>query len=1018
MEDFLLVVLLVAVVWLAVRLSRLSARVKQLEGQQHRLSSPAAPAYSPATAPPASAQPTVVPALTVAHTAPPATAPYRAPYIPPPPPVAIPAPPIATPRPAPPPAAVNAPRPAPTPPTFATPREPKPHVSLEARLGQNWLNKLGITALVIGLALGLGKLITYIGPLGKDAIGFALALGLLALGLFLERKPTYKLFGRVLIGGGWALTFFLTFALYHVEPLRILHSEGLDLTLMFLVAAGMVAHSLRYRSQTVTTLAFLLAFVTVGLSNVTLFSLVAGAILTAALALIVYRERWYALGLAGLLGVYFNHFLWLHRVLPNGGLDYLHTHHQPFPDFLPSALLLLAYWLLFRLVYVFRPPLAIAQDRDHDVNQTLATTAALLNSAGLLGLLKYQSSHPEWAFYGLIALGLVELAFALIARGGLKPDTEAQPNRIAFITLSSLASVMLLAAIPFRFHSTAAHNSGWPLLWLLEAEAFYLTGIRLPERVFRRLGLLASLLTGVLITLAAQAQLSLARPITHAGSDTAIFLSGAALLWFNAEFTTRRWRTLLANQFDTFALRLSSYLAAVLAAVGLTLLLHPTSAWLGVTWLLLALALAQASDSLHARDLATQSDILALLAILRTLATNLWLATEHTHGLSTRLLTLSLTAALLYLATRRRTAAYTLPVNAIAATYSWLAAAIVALLCWYQLEPIAVAVAWGVFGLILFELSYLFKRNYLRHQAYALLAASFIRIFFANLQVPGSNGTLSPSLYTVLPLIAAFAYVYERIHSAPTPTRIDRIAGIVFAWCSVIAAATLLYFELQPAWVVLAWTVLAIALLALATSLKRPIFVAQSLVVLAAVAVRAIGWHLFSPAPLATTLTTSRVFTIGLTSALLLLALPLAFHLRSHFTQSRLTHETSSPLQALSTFAGPITALLHHPEQPFYFVPLTLLTLLLYVHFSGGRITIAWVVLGLCAFLFALTVKERTYRLSGLGLLLLAVAKVLAWDVWHASPTDRYLTLIIMGASLLLVSFLYSRYKETLLKLL
>jgi hypothetical protein len=38
--------------------------------------------------------------------------------------------------------------------------------------------------------------------------------------------------------------------------------------------------------------------------------------------------------------------------------------------------------------------------------------------------------------------------------------------------------------------------------------------------------------------------------------------------------------------------------------------------------------------------------------------------------------------------------------------------------------------------------------------------------------------------------------------------------------------------------------------------------------------------------------------------------------------------------------------------------------------------------------------------------------------VWHANPTDRYITLIVIGASLLLVSFLYSRYKETLLKLL
>ena len=107
--------------------------------------------------------PSATPAVAATQTPPPATAPYRAPYIPPPPPLEKPAP----------------PRAAPAPPTSATtPHEPKPHVSLEARLGQNWLNKLGITALVIGLALGLGKIITTLGPLGKDAIGFIKLFGL------------------------------------------------------------------------------------------------------------------------------------------------------------------------------------------------------------------------------------------------------------------------------------------------------------------------------------------------------------------------------------------------------------------------------------------------------------------------------------------------------------------------------------------------------------------------------------------------------------------------------------------------------------------------------------------------------------------------------------------------------------------------------------------------------------------------------------------------------------------------
>jgi uncharacterized membrane protein len=65
-------------------------------------------------------------------------------------------------------------------------------------------------------------------------------------------------------------------------------------------------------------------------------------------------------------------------------------------------------------------------------------------------------------------------------------------------------------------------------------------------------------------------------------------------------------------------------------------------------------------------------------------------------------------------------------------------------------------------------------------------------------------------------------------------------------------------------------------------------------------------------------------------------------------------------------------------------------------------------------FLFALWVGERSYRLSGLGLLLLCVGKIVVIDVWGLGARDRYVTFIIMGGALLLVSFLYTKYRETI----
>jgi hypothetical protein len=57
-------------------------------------------------------------------------------------------------------------------------------------------------------------------------------------GLLLERRKKYQIFSRAGIGGGWALTFFVTYAMYHVSATHILSSQTIDLILMMLVAVG------------------------------------------------------------------------------------------------------------------------------------------------------------------------------------------------------------------------------------------------------------------------------------------------------------------------------------------------------------------------------------------------------------------------------------------------------------------------------------------------------------------------------------------------------------------------------------------------------------------------------------------------------------------------------------------------------------------------------------------------------------------------------------------------------------
>src|SRR5213594_2611098 len=65
-------------------------------------------------------------------------------------------------------------------------------------------------------------------------------------------------------------------------------------------------HTLRYKSQSVTGIAFLLAFLTVTISHSTVYSMTAGALLGAGLAVTVGQMQWFEMEVLGILATYLN----------------------------------------------------------------------------------------------------------------------------------------------------------------------------------------------------------------------------------------------------------------------------------------------------------------------------------------------------------------------------------------------------------------------------------------------------------------------------------------------------------------------------------------------------------------------------------------------------------------------------------------------------------------------------------------------------------------------------------------
>lgn len=855
-------------------------------------------------------------------------------------------------------------------------------LNLEEVLGTDWLNKLGMMILVIGVALFLAYEMRELGAAGKVLVGFAVGGGFLGAGIFFERRERWRILARAVMGGGWALLYFTTYAMNHVGAAKVLESETLDFVLLLIVAAAMVAHTLRYDSRVVTGLAFLLAFSTINISHAPPSSLLASAILAVALVVIVGRRRWFDLEVLAIAAVYVNHFLWLRPII-----EPMEGHRHPFPEFIPSVALLIFYWFVFRVSYVLR-------DKLNDEQERVSTFGAVLNSFLLLSVMKYQSVHPEWAFYALLVIGAMEFAIGQLP--------IARRRRPAFVVLTVIGTTLMVAAIPFKYSGETL-----PILWLAEAEALFLAGVFLDEIIFCRLGLLASMLVALQLNRFAVGELYDTQwKGFHPGErlrGIMEFATTVLIFYGDAHWLARRSPRLNESPFERVMLRVLSFVAAITAIIGIWWL--TPEPWVAVGFAALGLSLIVLGSRANIRDFVYQAHAVTVLAFLRVLDVNFW---EPSPNLKVRVATVVLTAAMIYASAHWSGMKRTVSVKYASSWHTWAASLLVGMLAWHELQPISVALAWTILGLVLFEAGCAWRLPQLRLQAYLAFVFSFLRLFFVNFNAAGVPGSFSPRSYTIVPLALAFFYAYGVLDASHDEV-FDRDrrwkAAEVLCFLGTFTLAGWARFELQPDWVVAAWAAMIWVLAAIAWRYEKRIFLHQGLLLGAAVLMRGSMHNFYERSYFPAPFWQSRSVTVGATVALLFAVLPFAFKLR---------RAPDAEIATRGRLRRMFDALGRRPDQVFFFIPLCLLTVLLALEVPKGMVTMAWGVEAVAIFLFALLVGQRSYRLSGLGLLLVCVGKILVLDVWGLQPRDRYLTFIVLGAALLGVSFLYTRYREAI----
>ena len=419
----------------------------------------------------------------------------RAPAAPAPAPVPTAAPasapvPLASEPPIPEPAAVLAPAPAlASAPLSSQPPAQKPAAAAMATgssdpwelvVGASWLSKIGALVVIIGVALFARYAFAEVTPIGRVASGYAATVGMLAFGVVLERRDRYRNYAYALIAGGWAGVYFMTYAMHAVDATLVIDDDFVATSCLAVVAMGMIVHSLWYRSQTVTTLTYVVAYATLALTPLSGFSLVASVLLSVSVILVAERLGWWRVSVAGLASTY-GLFAIRREVFAGGVMD---------PHALAPYLTLAAYWLTFDIADI----LALRRSRGGAAAPLFALNAVGLMGAAFLELPLNDSIQFSWF---LAASGLAYLTSAVVRARllGRRTAGPAGTDVVRFGTVHAAVAIgagLFAWAIDLRFEGRRE-----VLALLLEAEMLVASGFALGDRYIRLIGSTCAMLVSL-----------------------------------------------------------------------------------------------------------------------------------------------------------------------------------------------------------------------------------------------------------------------------------------------------------------------------------------------------------------------------------------------------------------------------------------------------------------------------------------------------------------------------------------
>ena len=334
-----------------------------------------------------------------------------------------------------------------------------PQDSLEAVIGGNWLNKIGIAAIILGMAYFLRYSIEnrWIGEMGRIILGTLTGLGLLLGGEALQRKQ-YRGYGITIASGGVAILYFSIFAAFNFYNLI---AQLPALFLMVLITTSAVLTALRYDARVMAWIGILGGFLTpvmlsTGRDNqVGLFIYV--ALLDLGVLALAYFKKWRALNLLAFVLTQLTFLAWS-------------------ATFYTSAKL----WrteLFFTVFFLIFGVISILYNIVHKEVTRFPDLVLIFSNGATYFLWTY--ALMEQTYFDYLGLYAVLMAVSYVLLGWLAHQRSRQDS-LLFLVLLAMALTSLTLAIPIQL------KQNWITIgWAVEAVILTWVGFHLSDSKLR-----------------------------------------------------------------------------------------------------------------------------------------------------------------------------------------------------------------------------------------------------------------------------------------------------------------------------------------------------------------------------------------------------------------------------------------------------------------------------------------------------------------------------------------------------